>query len=622
MQLTQVILSTILISSSCLILGFALLRKLQFHSPWEELSFRYALGLGLHMTGVFVLGLVHGINEASIIAWTLFPFVLSWGYRDSLIRFFKSLWYRLLSHPWALALGVVFAGVWLSMPLYPVVGWDETAIHLSSAKAYLNSGHLPLLPHFRYPMSVMLNHMLFVTGLVFAEDSVAQCLQFVNTTILGIGLLAFGLRYFNYAVSGLALALFIANDSIVLHSTSALVDVGAAFFSTFAVYAFLNWMYDKSNSDNHQWALISGLMAGCSAAVKLNTAFMMGVLLICFVYFAIKKKQTRSLVLFGLSFTLIAGPWYIRNWIMIGNPVFPMFPSVFGYSLWTKEQVDSLFNFLEVQAKHERTLLGFLKIPYNMAFDMMTYGMDARYTKWYFYLLPLAAVAVYKYSVTRWVLFFTLAHAVFWFTGVHNMRHFLPALPLYTLVIASGIFVLKDLAPKLWARITPKVVMAIILLSILRSSHYAQWIITGTPIYSYHPIEGRGPLPLTDADREAHRLKKIQGLDAIRFLNENYGSKYSVFITYSESLAYYVDGTYLGDWFGPGDFFRVLGSKNYGEIPSSEVLYKNLKDLGADFFMYATFNFKGVVPKPPQDDFFKSHFELVKENGYHLYKLH
>ncbi|MGE3975236.1 MAG: ArnT family glycosyltransferase [Bdellovibrionales bacterium] len=381
-------------------------------------------------------------------------------------------------------------------------------------------------------MSVMLNHMQFVTGLAFGNGTTAQLLQFINCLVLGLGLFSIGLRYFHPIIAYIALALFIANDSVVLHSTAALVDLGAAFFSTFAIYAFLNWLEESKR----EWILMAGLMAGFSTAVKLNTAFLMGVLLATVFIYALYRKEFRAFWGFGACFLLTAGPWYLRNWIMIGNPVFPMYPEIFGYTFWSKDEVNSLFGFLEVQTAHERSFWAFLQMPYNMAFRMMAYIMEARYTSWLFYLLPFTVWALWVSSISRWLFFFALAHAVFWFSGVHNMRHFFPALPLYCIFIASGVLFFKKFWPELWHRFSPMVLKGIFLFAVLRSSHYAQWIITGTPLYSYHKIEGRGPFPFTDAAREKYLMKNAPAYEAIKYLNEINGPDYRVYVTYSENL--------------------------------------------------------------------------------------
>lgn len=80
-----------------------------------------------------------------------------------------------------------------------------------------------------------------------------------------------------------------------------------------------------------------------------------------------------------------------------------------------------------------------------------------------------------------------------------------------------------------------------------------------------------------------------------------------------------MDGTYLGDWVGPGNFSTILGPPH--EPVSSEKLYQNLRALDADFLLYTNHNYKNYQWRVQEDEFFKNHFELVKENAYRLYRL-
>ncbi|MGE3975237.1 MAG: hypothetical protein AB7F59_11995 [Bdellovibrionales bacterium] len=135
MQLVQAILSTAFITASCFCASYLWLRTYKFHHFWEELCFRYALGLGIHCSGIFVLGLLHLIHPVSLLLWTFLPFailVISDTDHKNFLMVFGSWIHR---HGRFLTLLVIAALPWFSLALYPAFGWDEVAIHLSSARS-------------------------------------------------------------------------------------------------------------------------------------------------------------------------------------------------------------------------------------------------------------------------------------------------------------------------------------------------------------------------------------------------------------------------------------------------------------------------------------------------------
>jgi len=70
-----------------------------------------------------------------------------------------------------------------------------------------------------------------------------------------------------------------------------------------------------------------------------------------------------------------------------------------------------------------------------------------------------------------------------------------------------------------------------------------------------------------------------------------------------ENLAYFVDGVYKGDYFGPARYARILDKLNNGQL-----LYNELKLLDADYFLV---NHLRRRINLPQDSFFRSHFKPI-----------
>ena len=108
------------------------------------------------------------------------------------------------------------------------------------------------------------------------------------------------------------------------YSVISYVESMLVFFVVLSVYFLIN--------NKIFW---SGIAAGLSILTKYNGAFIIPVL----IYILYKKSDNKklfcrnSLIIIALSF-LVASPWLIRNWILLGNPVWPFLNFIFnGYQL-------------------------------------------------------------------------------------------------------------------------------------------------------------------------------------------------------------------------------------------------------------------------------------------------
>lgn len=76
---------------------------------------------------------------------------------------------------------------------------------------------------------------------------------------------------------------------------------------------------------------LSGIAAGLASLTKYNGLFVLPVLLfILYKRHGIKKRLLSDLFFLLIPVLVIAGPWLIRNWIVLGNPIWPFLNLLFG----------------------------------------------------------------------------------------------------------------------------------------------------------------------------------------------------------------------------------------------------------------------------------------------------
>ena len=109
------------------------------------------------------------------------------------------------------------------------------------------------------------------------------------------------------------------------YSVLSYVESMLVFFVVLSIYFLIN---DK--------IIFAGIAAGLSILTKYNGVFILPVL-ICILYKKFnnrKKLFYKKLIILIFISLLIPSPWFIRNWILLGNPIWPFLNFVFsGYQV-------------------------------------------------------------------------------------------------------------------------------------------------------------------------------------------------------------------------------------------------------------------------------------------------
>ena len=308
-------------------LGHRLLGRLNYHSAVEELVLAAGSGLGFVSLVVLGLGLVGGLYRWVFYLVALAACVVLLPDLKATIQLLQALKRPdLQSTPDRLLVGYLLVALCLAalVCLTPPVAWDSQVYHLTGPKLFLEQGKITGemdIPYLGFPS---LLEMLFLAGMALKSDIVAKLVHFAYA-VLTIGLLySFAARHLQARMPWLASAIYLSAPSIVLVSTWAYVDLGLAFYTFAAFYGFITWTRLRDN----RWLALTGILSGFALGVK-YTAVVTPLVLGLLVVWESRKGQSvgtlRKLLLFGLSTTAVACPWYLKNWALMGNPAYPFF---------------------------------------------------------------------------------------------------------------------------------------------------------------------------------------------------------------------------------------------------------------------------------------------------------
>jgi hypothetical protein len=448
---------------------------------------------------------------------------------------------------------------------------------------YVAAERIEVTPYLRNPVFPQTAEMLFVVALMFSDDVSAQLIQFLALLCVVAMLFAMGRRFATTRVGLWAGALLLSYPLVVWLGTVAYIDMLLVLFLTAAMYAFLVW---REETDT-KWLALSALFAGLAAGTKYSALVPVACLGGLSFFFGLRERRTRLPLLFGSLTLLVMAPWYLRNYVYTGNPVWPFLSPVFGYGFWDAadyqgQMVDLLSSHVQLQS-----LWSFLRLPWDLVFRRFLFHIEAPLSP-ALLLSPLGLLVLKRRGL--WiVLTVSLGFIVLWFLTAQIPRYLVPILPLASFATAYGLD---------WAvgRIAQR---AVFLKSSVVTVAVACMLVAPGYFYSLHRVSLARSLPT---------------YPAYQYLNNAKGASYVLYALYDENMNYFATGTCMGDHFGVARYRDVLT-----EGVDGRALYERLRGLGADYLLVNELR----TPLPmPTDTWFKEHFRVVSAGAnFCLYAL-
>ncbi len=212
--------------------------------------------------------------------------------------------------------------------LPPWDAFDALLYHLTIPKLWLQDGGLKAynFPHYWFPGLV---EGVYFWGMRLASEIVPQQIHFAWGLCTTILVWDWARRLWGDLTAWWALLLLISMPSLLLLASWAYTDMALVFFGVAMLYTL---SYGKEHNDTRWWSL-SAISAGMAMGVK-YTSFVMpltAVILIFVWKFHEKKNLYIEVVRFAAISGIVGLVWYVRNWIWMGNPIYPF---LFGGRYW------------------------------------------------------------------------------------------------------------------------------------------------------------------------------------------------------------------------------------------------------------------------------------------------
>lgn len=232
-----------------------------------------------------------------------------------------------------IALLILTIGILASVP---PVSRDALTHHLYVPKLFLEAGgliELPYIPFSYYPMNLDLIYMI---PLFFGNDIFPKYVHFLFALITAWLLY----HYIHKRMGrpyGLFSAFFFLSIPIVIKLSSTIyVDLGLICFTTASILMLAEW---RENGFPLNKLLLGGFFCGLALGTKYNGLVTLALLSLMVPVLFLKSRtgstrnQFRALrqgVLFAGVALIVFSPWMIRNIVLTGNPVYPLYQGLFA----------------------------------------------------------------------------------------------------------------------------------------------------------------------------------------------------------------------------------------------------------------------------------------------------
>ena len=496
---------------------------------------------------------------------------------------------------WTVPLLVYAAGLLLGALRQPFA-WDELSYHLPYARAYVRAGGLILDEYLRYPLHSHNFNLLYSLALMLGDERLAHLMHGGSALLIALGLFGSIRRYLGLVIALLAVWILFSLIGFRHIIPTAHVDLGLALFVALGGLALWHWRETGCQS----WLFVAAFATG----MAMGTKYIGAVFAPLFgLWVLLSSRSLKATLSFTFVVTLFGIWWYLRSFLISGNPIHPFAGDLFGYFLWDardiasqREQLSSLapgfgilapFRAAVVLVFGERPQLSILSLPFFAA-PLLYRGLS---------------------PALRALLAISLAFYLFWSWVLGPSRYLISIMPFMALFSAYAIkkgvdtFSAVPQARRLsgWLHDRRRFLFPIA----------AALLLTVAARETYFQLERIRTWPWTKAEQVNLMTERYPGYDLMRAANESPEIDGGpLYLMGFGNLNYWYEGRVVGDFFGAARYRQVLSPDPATGVltPDPERMQILAEKLGIRGLLIETAAFRRL---DPQD--WSRHFRLLKQ---------
>lgn len=423
-----VFLQFIALVGCCLALG---LRFQKWMAPSLLGIIRFVLGMGLGLGALslytFFCGIMGFLNMLMVFVFLGISLLLGFKEGISLTKNLINLFRDSLKSFDTVTILMALPLIWAVMSYgvgtaSPIIDYDALEYHVGLPAYFLKVGKIVSMSNHVYSHFSMNTEMLYLVSLLLGRIEFIKLFNFLFI-LLSAGLVYGVARDFAGRKAGLLSAMiFLCSGHLAITSWMGKSDIAHAFYCLASVASFIILKQDRSS------LILTGIFSGLALGSKsLALFYCFGAFVLTWLLLARRKsKVLMDLLLYlGVS-VLIASPWWIKNFLETGDPIFPMGPSWFRSSLWTPVQ------YAQWWAYHTRSLKEVLSPLFSYVGMSQALGV---YFPTALVGFPLGLFSWRERKIRFLIVYTILGYLFVLFGTVGDPRFLLPVFPVLAVIV-------------------------------------------------------------------------------------------------------------------------------------------------------------------------------------------
>jgi hypothetical protein len=339
----------------------------------ESFVISSCIGLILLSLAVFVIGILGLLYRSVFAAVILCSLLISYKEAAAIIYWLISRVQRIgkvFPGPFERFLAVIFAIIGVASlfkALAPEIGNDALAYHLAHPKIFVEAHRIFFIEYARESLWPYFTEMFFTLGILLRGPALAKLFHFGSAILLSLGVYAFCGRYFSRYKGILAAAIFFSTPAIFTQAGYAYIDITIALYAFMSIYLFFIWRDSGKFID----LLLSGIFCGTCMSIKYLGSYVYICMAAVFFYNWIRgrgKGALRAFFIFSIIAGAIAFIWYLRSYLVTGNPFYPFFHQYFK-NAWD--------NPMSVTCGTAKNLKNLILLPWNITMHPLIFGGES-----------------------------------------------------------------------------------------------------------------------------------------------------------------------------------------------------------------------------------------------------
>ncbi len=541
---------------------------------------------GMAITGfvLLLLGFVGLLHYGAVLVWLALEALLFKIFKQENV-FGSAFWLtrlRVIKRAWSLPARIIYlVFLLMSIPaILPPTLWDSISYHLAYAVDWANAGRIYVDEFLRFPYYA--NNFVLIYALMFVVKAGYLC--HFTTWLCGL-LSCLGIytlieeeatnqssqwfRFIDNAKNTILPLTLALSPLFLMFVDVGYVDVPIGLF--ILVPVLCTYLILKGNTANYDIDLI--FTSAFCVGMKISL-FLCLPLFVCSLFLVLRwqrKRRSRVLVL-SVLLILLSAPWYLRNFVLAGDPITPVLNLKFRGRdpIFTQVDYSGLMTALQPQKDVSAALL----LPVNLFYQPDSANLSTLFLYLPVATLLLLALKTFRRKVGPGFIYLNIVVIyliVNWLTLSWLVRYFLHLFPVYLAFVGVSLNIVIGYLRSITAnKRTVRYIAQPTLLVLIVMLAYP------SPTSEYFKNNLRSnylDLPKRLTSKEAFLAARLPGYvstqSIINALDANGMKRKRVLVLHFENLSYYFrerNIESIGDWFGPGRFADLVTAADSSDL--------------------------------------------------------